>query len=92
MSDKREAQRTEADYRLEFCVAGRNQRGTGQALDHSETGMSFLTDRPLEPGTYVTVRVPMHSASASFLLCLSNVVRCLTRPDGNGYAVGCAYD
>ena len=92
MSDKRETQRKGADYRFEFCVAGRDQRGTGQALDQSETGMSFLTDRPLEPGTNVTVRVPIHAESTAILLCLANVVRCLTQPDGNGYAVGCAYD
>ena len=92
MLDKREAQRRQADYRFEFNLAGRNRSGTGHATDQSETGMSFRTDQSLEPGTNLTVRVPLRAESEGVLLCLVNVVRCLTRPDGNGYAVSCAYD
>ena len=91
-SDKREAQRVKVDYGLEFQVAGRDNFGVGRALDHSETGMQFLTDRPLELGSYVTMRVPLRSEKVPMLTCLAHVVRCLTLPDGSGYAVGCAYD
>ena len=92
MSEQREARRTGADYFLEFSVAGRDRFGVGQALDHSETGMSFHTDQPLILGSYLTMRVPLRSKNVPVLTCLANVVRCLTLPDGTGYEVGCAYD
>ena len=92
MPDKLGAQRSEADYRVDFSVAGRDRSGVGRALDQSETGMSFVTDAPLEPGSCVTVRVPLQSKSAGVLVCLANVVSCLARPDSNGYSVGCACD
>ena len=92
MPDKREAQRTEANYFLEFSVAGRGRNGVGHALDHSETGMSFRTEQPLVQGSYLTMRVPVQSGRTGMLTCLANVVRCLTLPDGSGYKVGCAYD
>ena len=91
-SDKRQAQRRQADYILEYRVAGRDKGGVGRALDHSETGMRFLANQPLVPGSYVTVRVSMQSQAVPILTCLANVVRCLTLPDGRSYAVGCAYD
>ena len=92
MPDKRGAPRTEANYFLEFSIAGRGRCGIGHALDHSETGMSFRTDQLLVQGSYLTMRVPVQSGRTGILTCLANVVRCLTLPDGSGYEVGCAYD
>jgi len=92
MPDKREAQRTEANYFLQFSVAGRGRYGVGHALDHSESGMSFRTDQPLVQGSYLTIRVPVQSGRTGMLTCLASVIRCLTLPDGSGYKVGCAYD
>ena len=91
-SNKREAKRIQADFVFEYRLAGRDGRGVGRALDHSETGINFVTDRPLEPGSSLTVRVPLRSQQVPVLTCLAAVVRCLTLPNGNGYAVGCAYD
>ena len=92
ISDKREARRSEADFILEYRLAGRDNGGIGRALDHSETGVRFVTNQPLVRGSYVTVRVLLRSGGIPVLTCLANVVRCLTLPNGNGYAVGCAYD
>ena len=91
-SDKREAQRTQANFAVEYRLAGRDGRGVGRALDHSETGLSFVTSRPLEPGSSLTVRVPLRSKQVPVLTCLAAVVRCLTLPNGTGYVVGWAYD
>ena len=88
----REAQRTQANFVLEYRLAGRDGDGVGRALDHSETGIRFVTDRPLEPGSSLTVRVPLRSQQVPVLTCLAAVVRCLTLPNGTGYVVGCAYD
>ena len=90
--DKREARRSEADFILEYRLAGRDNGGIGRALDHSETGVRFVTNQPLAQGSYVTVRVLLRSGRIPVLTCLANVVRCLNLPNGTGYAVGCAYD
>ena len=90
--EQREAQRMPVDYLFEFSVAGRDSFGAGRAVDHSETGMNFVTDTPLQPGSYLTMRVPVQSGRTGMLTCLASVIRCLTLPDGSGYKVGCAYD
>jgi hypothetical protein len=91
--EQREAQRMPVHYLLEFSVAGRDSFGAGRAVDHSETGMNFVTDTPLQPGSYLTMRVPVSNAKAPILMCLANVVRCLALPEADGYySVSCAYD
>ena len=92
LPNKREAKRTKADYILEYHLAGRDNSGIGRALDHSENGIRFVSHQPLEPGSYLTIRVLLRSKTVSGLTCLANVVRCMTLPKGRGYAVGCAYD
>ena len=91
--EQREAERTEVDYILEFSVAGRDSFGAGHAVDHSETGMNFITDTRLEPGSYLTMRVMTGDSEVPKLMCLASVVRCIALPEANGYyAVSCAFD
>ncbi len=90
--EQRGAPRVEAQYKVEFSVAGRCSYGVGRAVDLSETGLRFIAETSVEPGSYLTVRVPPRAAGLPALTRLAAVVRCLRLADGSGYAIGCAYD
>ena len=90
--EQRGSIRVTVDYHVEYAIPGRGADGSGRSLDLSESGLRFVCDSAITPGSQVTVRVPPRKPGVPALLRLASVVRCMQLDDGSGFAVGCAYD
>jgi len=90
--EQRESDRVAVGYDVEYAIPGAGTDGIGRSLDLSETGLRFLCESALEPGSHVTVRVPPRRPGVPGLIRFASVVRCMRLDDGSGFAVGCAYD
>lgn len=90
--EQRGSLRVPAEYDVEYAIPGAGTDGIGRSVDLSESGLRFVCQGAIAPGSHVTVRLPPRRRGVPALLRFASVVRCMQLDDGSGFAVGCAYD
>ena len=79
--EKRDFQRMPVDCKVDFTLDGQREVFHGEGKDLSATGVTFVTDKELQPGSYININVHPFIKTVRPLSARAEVIRC-SKDDG----------
>ncbi len=85
--ERRENDRTQVDYDVEYHIVGSVESGPASIRDISETGLQLVTQRELPRGADVLLRISVPDMNVDTVWLSAHVL--YTSADAEGYLSGC---
>jgi len=80
--EKRDFQRMPVDCKVDFSIEGQKEVFHGDGKDLSATGVTFISENELQPGTIININVHPFIKTVRPLSAKAEVIRCTKNDDG----------
>jgi len=84
--EKRDFQRMPVECKVDFSIEGQREVFHGDGKDLSATGVTFITEKELQAGTYININVHPFIKTVRPLSARAEVIRCTK--NGDDFVIG----
>gem|GEM_PF-4939030 len=88
----RRHERSPAHREVQFSIPGNGINGSGRIKDYSHEGIRFVSERALNPGTTIALRIASVGIRIAPLRISATVVRCSRQLETGDHSIACALD